>query len=1318
MKLKELEIFGFKSFADRTYIRFDEGITVVVGPNGSGKSNIFDSIRWVLGSQSAKSLRGSKMEDVIFIGSDDRKTLGMAEVSLTFLNNDRSLNIDYEEVKVTRRLYRSGESEYFINDNPVRLKDILELFMDTGVGIDSYSIISQGEVDRIINAKPVERREIFEEAAGITKYIKKRDEALRKLEATEQNMLRINDILVEVKRQTASLERQAKKAEKYKEIKEEWSSIAVRLLTKELKDRTLKNRELESENGEVERRIEEENTKLSTHEMKFEEMKLLSIEREREINEKKEKWLIRQQEIKRLEDNLKFLSQRHVELSQRIEELRAQNVENVGKIEGIKVEINDKTRVLSEITDKINFRQEALNVLTAEYDGLVLSFEEARRLKERNAQLVQQKTLELNTMVNKIVEAESSLRNIDETIKRHEDEKKALEDRARAVNAELSRLSENRGFKEGEIKKIKDREEVLIKEKILKSESLDIIDNILKELNLGISRMESRHSFLRQLHERMEGFGETVRKVLTEYKDTLSEDKKEDIVDVVANLIAVEKPYEAAVEKTLTGILQTVLVRNESVITDVFNKYRESKGEISLVNGGGLKVDTAAVLERFKGLVRHQDVLAYLPDVITVEPKNEAVKLLFSNIYTVESIEKADEVFAAFPVPEEYFLLTLNGELISNFSVYKRGESTAETGGGFLSREREINEINNEILMAREKYASVDEERQIQAAKLADIQAEIEDLSSTYHNRYVEVVKDDERIRQKEEDKEIVAVSLTKVDEQKVLSETEKKLLLNSTSAIKSAKETVESGITSLRQAVDNSISDIAAKEEELNASKHNLEEKRMEIMKIKNDFEVEQNSKEMLSGRLEEIQKYYENTAHEIEEMNAKAQKAESDRTESELKIEADKKALGSDESEYTERKVSYDQYRGEMSGLESYIKEMGKDRDSLRQRQYDLKIKMNEISLNLGNLQNKLAEEFKVQPDEQTIMAVEIPDEEHEAIKLRVEELKDKMDKMGVINLVAIEEYNELTSRQQFLQVQYDDLASGRENLKKVIKKTNDESKQLFTKAFSEVRVKFAEVFTRMMNGGEADLVLVDQENILESGVDIIAKPPGKKSQNITLLSGGEKAITAVSLLFALFLTRTSPFCIMDEVDAALDDMNIARFTNLIRSFSDITQFLIISHNKITMEIARTIYGVSMESAGVSKIISVKLEGKEGGIDAKAGAELREKEKGKVRTRAKYRKERMQGFIDVEKLDSETLTERAEENETQPEEISGQETAKEDEVISEQEVIDEQVINEEEVIIEDQEEIKEQPEQVETSVQDEHSEKPENSGETEDNK
>ena len=240
------------------------------------------------------------MEDVIFIGSDDRKTLGMAEVSLTFLNNDRSLNIDYEEVKVTRRLYRSGESEYFINDNPVRLKDILELFMDTGVGIDSYSIISQGEVDRIINAKPVERREIFEEAAGITKYIKKRDEALRKLEATEQNMLRINDILVEVKRQTASLERKAKKAEKYKEIKEEWNSIAVRLLMKELKDRVIKQRELEGENGDVERRIEEENTKLSTHEMKFEEMKLLAIEKEREINEKKEKWLIRQQEIKRI----------------------------------------------------------------------------------------------------------------------------------------------------------------------------------------------------------------------------------------------------------------------------------------------------------------------------------------------------------------------------------------------------------------------------------------------------------------------------------------------------------------------------------------------------------------------------------------------------------------------------------------------------------------------------------------------------------------------------------------------------------------------------------------------------------------------------------------------------------------------------------------------------------------------------------------------------------------------------------------------------------------------------------------------------------
>lgn len=360
MKLKSLDLIGFKSFADKTHLEFGEGITIIVGPNGSGKSNILDAIRWVLGEQSAKALRGGKMEDVIFNGSDAKKTLGMAEVSIIFDNQDKLINIPYNEIKVTRRLYRSGESEYLINDNPVRLKDVVELFMDTGIGIDAYSIISQGEVDRIINNKPLERREIFEEAAGITKYIKKRDEALSKLESTEQHMLRINDILSEVKRQASALERQAKKAEKYRELKQECSDMEIKISKREIKEKYKLYNENDKKREEIEKKIEEENLKLSSIEKDIEELKIESANIEREISGIKEICILNEETIKRIEDNLKFNFEKKNEITSRIDELKKQNVENIGKIEGLKEEVKIKEEKLIKINEIIQIKEKRI----------------------------------------------------------------------------------------------------------------------------------------------------------------------------------------------------------------------------------------------------------------------------------------------------------------------------------------------------------------------------------------------------------------------------------------------------------------------------------------------------------------------------------------------------------------------------------------------------------------------------------------------------------------------------------------------------------------------------------------------------------------------------------------------------------------------------------------------------------------------------------------------------------------------------------------------------------------------------------------------
>ncbi|MGD0566314.1 MAG: AAA family ATPase, partial [Candidatus Goldiibacteriota bacterium] len=732
MKLKELHIFGFKSFADKTSLQFGQDITIVVGPNGSGKSNVFDAIRWVLGEQSAKQLRGGKMEDVIFIGSDSRKTLGMAEVSIVMDNADKTIPLNYSEVKVTRRLYRSGESEYYINDQPVRLKDIVETFMDTGVGLDSYSIISQGEVDRIINAKPVERREIFEEAAGITKYIKKRDEALRKLESTEQNMLRINDILVEVKRQTSVLERQAKKAEQYKVLKNECSDMEIRIHKKDIKDRLSKKRDYEEKKTGIDSRITSEEESLSTHERDFDSMKLKSLEMERDMAEKREKWVIKQEEIKRLEDSLKYLAERSSELLERIESLKAENVENVGKIESVKIDIEAKNSAITGKESIIKEREAQLAGLNAEYETFTSAFENTRRDRDANALEADGLAQEINSLKSKIVELEVNCRNIEEQASKLDSAMSEAGDKLKQTEMEMQLISDNRILKEEEIKGIKGREEALLNEKMRKKTSLITVEEAAKDMGLSISRLESRRNFLSQMQDRMEGYGEIVRKVLTEYRQQLDEGSKDGIIDVVANLITVEKPYERAVEKTLAGLLQTVLVRNEKLIEEIFSLYEMEKGEISFITADGARPVREAILGKWRTGIAHKNILAYLPDKVETDEKNEAIKLLFAGIFVAENIEKARAVINDIRKEEQYFILTLNGELLSNYNIYTKGEGLS--GEGLLSREREIEEIAAEIDTARGKAAALNEERVFQTNTIAALEHEIENLSVSYHS--------------------------------------------------------------------------------------------------------------------------------------------------------------------------------------------------------------------------------------------------------------------------------------------------------------------------------------------------------------------------------------------------------------------------------------------------------------------------------------------------------------------------------------------------------------------------------------------------------
>ncbi|MCX8093010.1 MAG: chromosome segregation protein SMC [Candidatus Goldbacteria bacterium] len=1190
MKLKFLDILGFKSFADKTHIEFGDGITIIVGPNGAGKSNIVDAIRWVLGEQSAKSLRGSKMEDIIFNGSDAKKTLGMAEVSVTFDNQDKTINIPYNEIKVTRRLYRSGESEYLINDNPVRLKDIVELFMDTGVGIDAYSIISQGEVDRIINNKPLERREIFEEAAGITKYITKRNEALNKLQSTEQHMLRINDILSEVKRQAASLERQAKKAEKFRELKQECNEMEIKILKRNLNEKYKLYEENNRQKEEIEKKIHDENIKLSSIEKKVEELKIKASDLEKEIFSIKEVFLIDEQMIKRIEDSLQFNLEKKSEFISRIEDLKKQNVENVAKIEGLKTELKIKEENIIKKIDSIKIKEDEFNEHALNLEETQKKYEEKKKINEEKIDFLNKITQEFNVLKNNISVQETLIKGVEEKILLFERDKKEIEEKIKRLKIEFENISRERIVKEDEIRQIKDREEKLIKEKIKRQELLGYFEETIKYFSLNLNRLETKLTFLRNLYEQLAGYGEVVKKILFEFKAQLEDKEKENISGVVGNIVKVKSNYEQAVEKALKEVLQTVVVRDDIFIEEIFTLYEKEKGILNIIDLSS-KVNYRHIINKWNNKIKHRKILAPLLSVMDIPEQFEIIKLFFANIFLVEDIKSAREVIEEINIEDEYKLLTLNGEIISNYGIYRKGEGEIQSGIGLLGRQRLIVEIESEVITSQQRLKAMMEERESQKKNIQEIDETIEKLSVIYHNQYIEIIKDGERIKQKEEEKEKLYITLEKIENEKMVLENQKNELITRRELYENERKKMSDEIDKLTSEIIALKDEINMIEQELNQRKSTLEEKRIEILKLKSDYNFEINQKEMILNRISEIQKNYDEILKEIEELNLKITQIDTESKDMENRKTTIKTELSIKENELKQKMAQFDAINTEIEKADFELKEMGGMREQLKEQEYDLKLKINELSMEIKSIYEKIENEFKISLTEDEINSTEITEEQYKELSMKVAEYKEKMEKLGFINLVAIEEYNDLKKREEFLQAQYDDLSKARDNLHKVIKKANEESKELFNKAFEEIRVRFTDVFKKMTNGGDADLVLTDSENILESGIDIIARPPGKRPQSITLLSGGEKAITAISLLFALFLIKASPFCIMDEVDAALDDINVVRFTNLIKGFKK-TQFIIISHNKLTMEMADIIYGVSMEKAGVSQIISVKLD------------------------------------------------------------------------------------------------------------------------------
>lgn len=1181
MYLKRLELQGFKSFADKTILEFKPGITSVIGPNGSGKSNISDAIRWVLGEQSMKSLRGAKSEDIIFAGTQSRKSLGFAEVSIVIDNSDAKLPIEYSEVTVTRKLYRNGETGYFINKTPCRLKDILELFMDTGIGKDGYSIIGQGKIDEILSNKSEDRRHIFEEAAGIVKYRTRKQESEKKMEQTKLNLLRINDILTEIEGNIEPLKAQSEKAKQYLNLREELKNIEVGLFVYNIN--TYKEK--------LEQIIKDE--EIMTAQRNTENEKLTSIQS--------------------LKDSLK---QELDEITTQIEQMQNIGFESTNKIEKINSEIGiSKERIQNNIANKERLESEIQELKTR----IGELQEEEKQRQEKKANLFQnkekfeeelkQKETELakltKTLSDKELEIEAKKQKIETNtdkkyevladINTQEANYENLEKRKKTLKIELeniiSELDSTRDNKQELSKKfyeIQSKRNIVsnnLQQETTEKEScmnkIKDFEEEINKLNYQMNMKDARHKFLLETEKEKEGYIKSVKELLLDCDK--NPQLKKGMHGVLANLISVNKEYELAIEMCLGQALQNVVTETEEDAKKLVehlrnnNLGRASFLPISSIRGkrienvisNGMKGVIGIASDLVKCDKKYtQIVLNLLGRTVVVEDMNIGISLAKMNNYS-------------------FRIVTLKGDVISS-SGSITGGSVATKTVNILGRSREIEELEKEIKKLSKKIEEITLQKQKYLEsitevieKVAGLEKELQDIEIVYAAENQKMVSIEENIYKLEQRRDKLKeeeFSINKQKEESIKQKEEKEQEVEKlNSEIKSLSEEVEQfatvnkdnqkyiddlnfDITNLKISVSSFIESEASIEEF-------VERIRQEILNNNNNIENKNNTLNQAIKENTELQTKIDNLNSEIEQIKAEVNNS-SENIEKLKQLRTEKNELLDKKEEEITNQFSI------LEGLKEQIVKMDFKKTKLEQ--------------DIEQLINTLWDEYEITPN--NAGEYKKPNNIAQAQK-EVSSIREKIKDLGSINIDSIEEYKKISERYDFMCEQRLDLENTVAKLRKVISEMTQTMEQQFKEKFEIINKNFNEVFIELFGGGKAELILTDEDNVLECGIDIRVQPTGKKLQNMMLLSGGEKAFTAIALLFAILKINPAPFCILDEIEAALDDVNVYRFAEYLKKFSQASQFLVITHRKGTMEVADTVYGVTMEENGISKLLSMKL-------------------------------------------------------------------------------------------------------------------------------
>jgi len=1181
MRLEKIILDGFKSFADKTELEFNSDVTAIVGPNGCGKSNVVDAVKWVLGEQSVKSLRSGQMADVIFSGSASRKPSGTAEVSLLLSNTTGTLPIEAEQVQISRRIYKSGESEYRINNNICRLKDIRELFMDTGIGVKSYSIIEQGQVEQLLTASKTDRRTIFEEAAGISKYRVHKKEAMRKLERTEQNMLRLADILAEVQKQLRSIKLAAGKARNYLHYKDRLKQLEVNYSLAEY-DRLYRQTNQKKEAvADVQGQFASVSAEVARYDSSLSTIGQQIIELDGRINETDNSLVTagsniehRLQRIELLTSRLKEINERLRSSRQRYVNLREQQKSLKSELEGAESERQNCEESFEQKNKGITELREQIKQISGECDGIDAELEDEKSgiidIVRRTAQLHN--------------EVQSTTVNRDNFSM----QKKRLSGRVETTDAELQQLFADKAKYQSRLSDIAEVLDELQKNIILRRKEAELVNGQIEEnkrktanIKENRSAVSRELSILTQMAGEREGLTEAVKNIL---EKKASGDSGFDCIEgLLADIISVDAEYAPAIEAAIEGIGDSIVSTDSIKLLGDEYFTKELSGRIHFLCIDRIEPFTDAMdISGFEG------VKGRLAEYIQTESKYQPlIWKLFGKAVLVDSIDSGLEL--AKRLPANYKFVTLKGEYVSPDGTIGLGSPGKSTG--LISRKSRTKQLRKSVASLEQEIEAIEGENE----RLYQKQRHLDKLRQQLRTSTYEAKTEHLQISTKQTELER---SIKRLSEEQPLI-TQQINSLESQIAEASKKEYESKQKLEELEHLNQQRSDRIEQLQESFGSKKRLQQSKIEALtelKVAAGQTAEQNRslKQLIVSLQKQLEENVNNLNYTQSEINVLAGQEKEIQREI-LSCEAQVSRLYLEKQNWQQKSRSLhkklQELLEEQQKLGRVVKEKRVRQQQIEEKLSELKVESAQLETKLQGLSQRAAEQYQIDlaASYENYTQHEV---DWENVRREIEELRGRIERLGNVNLDAIDEQEGLEQRSDFLSEQTEDLNKSKSQLQQLIDRLNKKSRERFAQTFEEVRMHFQQIFRKLFGGGKADIVLQDSEDILEAGIEIIARPPGKQTRSISLLSGGEKALTAIALLFAVFKAKPSPFCFLDEIDAALDEANNERFNNLLREFQKDSQFIVITHSKRTMSIAQLLYGITMQRLGISKKISVRFD------------------------------------------------------------------------------------------------------------------------------